>query len=538
MVDWRKLFGLKAKPTVPPTAGIVTPPSPEYGSWAGDKYHGGLGPAQLYNVDYWTLRERSGQLFRENLYARGIIRRIVTNEINTGLSLECMPDETILGMPEDSLTDWSDDVENRFKIWSDNPELCDFEGRRTFGELQREMRLEALVAGDILVVLIQNRVTRLPQIKLIDGASVQNPINQSSLRTGHTITDGVERDKNKRQVAYWVVNEDDNKSTRIPAFGPRSKRRVAWLVYGTEKRLNDVRGEPILSLILQSLKEVDRYRDAASRKATLNAILAWFVKKDEPKMGTLPAGGIRRGTVAVPDSTNPERRFAIADQIPGVVIEELQHGESPVPHSTAGTDVNFGPFEEAIIQACSWALEIPPEILRLTFSNNYSASQAAINEYCMTLNMKRMEIGETFDSPIYIEWLLSEVLLGSIKAPGLLEAWRDPREYQVYGAWVASDWTGAIKPSTDLVKQAKGYKMLKDECWVTNTRAARVLTGTSYRKNAKQIKRENELKVAAARPLAEFAQEFGQEEAAQALSSVDTNMNVVDIEELSEVVNG
>ena len=476
----------------------VNPPAAEYATWAGDKYHGGFGPTQLFEMDYWTLRERSAQLFKENLYARGLIRRFVTNEINTGLKLESIPEELILGYAEDALNEWTEDVENRHNLWGENALVCDYSERRTDGQLQREARAEALVSGDILCVLHLDPVTGLPRVQLINGSLVQSPMDGGD---GADIRHGVEVDSRGRHVAFWVT-QDDGTSLRIAARGARSGRRVAWLEYGCDKRMDDIRGEPLLSLILQSLKEVDRYRDSAQRKATLNSILAMFIKKEENKMGTLPisGGATRKQTV---DTTHTEgtRRFGITEHLPGLVIEELQQGETPVPGSTAGTDVNFGKFEESIIQAVAWANQVPPEILRLAFSNNYSASQAAINEYKMYLNVARAEFSEQHCKPIYIEWLVSEVLAGRIKAAGFLDAYRDARKYDIFGAWVASDWTGAIKPSTDLVKQTRGYESLVANGWATNDRAARELTGTKFSKNIRRIIRENQLKAEANKAL-------------------------------------
>ena len=83
-----------------------------------------------------------------------------------------------------------------------------------------------------------------------------------------------------------------------------------------------------------------------------------------------------------------------------------------------------------------------------------------------------------------------------ITAPTLLESWRDPKQYDIFGAWVASEWYGSIKPSTDMLKQGKGSKLLVDNGWSTNAREARVTTGTKFSKNLKRLKHENELKVA------------------------------------------
>lgn len=490
----------------------------------GGKFFGGFGATQIQHVDYWTLRARSAQLFNENLYARGIIRRLVTNEINTGLTPEACPDEEIIGVPEDSLNEWSESVESRFAIWGKNPELCDWRHTSTFGAIQRAARAEALISGDVLVVIRQSQRTKLPMIQLVSGNKVQTPLgDQVNLRKGHIIRHGVELDTVGRVAAHWV-KQDDGTSKRIPAFGEKSGRRISWLVYGTDKRLDDLRGQPLLSLVLQSLKEIDRYRDSAQRKAVINSILAMFIKKTDDKPGTLPVtgGAVRKDKATVTDSDGGQRQYNIASQIPGLVMEELQTGEEPVGFHSQGTDVNFGTFEEAIIQAVAWANEIPPEILRLAFSNNYSASQAAINEFKIYLNKVWSDWGETFCTPVYVEWLISETLLQKIAAPGLLESWRNPQQYDVFGAWVLTEWYGSIKPSTDMLKQAKGSKMLVDEGWSTNAREARVTTGTKFSKNMKRLRRENELKVEAARPMAEFRQEFGEQAADEAITALDS----------------
>src|SRR5690606_827175 len=271
------------------SSGIYQEPI-NYAYHDGEKYPGGFGRTDILLTDYWTLRLRSDELFRKNLYARGLIRRLITSEINTGLTLESFPDEEILGVEEDSLTEWSEGVEARFGIWSKNPKIVDFRERRTFQQLQEDVRLEALVGGDVLVIMRQHPLTKLPQVQLVNGARVQTPFGgvPPSVPAGSEICDGVEIDANGRHVAFYVQKKDGFENERIPAYGPRTGRKMAWLVYGTDRRMNDVRGEPILSLIMQSMKEVDRFRDAALRKAVINSIVAMSVEKGEDKPGTMP----------------------------------------------------------------------------------------------------------------------------------------------------------------------------------------------------------------------------------------------------------
>lgn len=460
--------------------------------WTGEKYPGGLGPADIFKADYWTLREQSSRLFRENLYARGLIRRLTTNIVHVGLHPESMAEEQVLGMESGALDGWKEQTERRFDLYANTPQVCDYESNRTFGQIQKYIYREAIVSGDVLVVLHISRTTKLPQIQVINGAHVQTPVNTDDYKivAGRTIEHGVELDSRKRQRAYWVRLED-NTFKRVPAWGARSGRRVAWLYYGTDKRLDDVRGEPMLSLVLQSLKEVDRYRDAAQRKATLNSILAMFIKKTKPKMGTKPlTGGALRKREITPATSDTDRRFSITDYLPGMYIEELQEGEEPTPHSTAGTDVNFAPFEEAVINACAWSNGVPPTIYRLGFSRNYGASQGEINEFKIFQTEQRVDFGGVNCSPVWQEWMLSMVLKGQIQAPGLLAAWRDLAKFEQFTAWVFVDWAGAVKPAMDLLKLVKAYEVLVDRGWITNDLAARELTGTKFSKNVKRLATE------------------------------------------------
>jgi lambda family phage portal protein len=505
-------------PAITPSLPVITPDmmsptsAPVRQLWHdGEKYPGGFGFTELLTADYWTLRMRSTQLFKTNVYARGIIRRLVTNVINTGLHLEAVPDEGILGVDEQALADWAEATENRFQLWERTPSLCDHKAQKSFGALQAAAKQEAFISGDVLVVLQQDETTGLPRVRLISGNRVQSPFGATppSIPAGHVIQHGVELDADGKRVAYWITTRKpgtfEQRSERLPAMGATG-RRNAWLVYGSDKLLDDVRGEPILSIMLQSLREIDRYRDAVQRKAVINGMLAMFVTKTQEVMGSRPltaGGAVVKGASVVAGSAGggTPKRYQFSEMIPGAVLDELAPGEEPKGFMPQGTDEKFADFEAAIVYAMAWALEVPPEILTLSFKNNYSASQAAVNEFKLFLNPVRAAWGDEFCQPIYQDWLLSEVLAGRIKADGLLEAWRDPAQYDRLAAWVAADWCGAIKPSIDLVKTATGYTALVEQGFISRDRATRETTGTKYSKNIAKLKRENQMLADAMKPL-------------------------------------
>lgn len=490
----------------------------------GNKFFNGYGLTDIHIIDYWALRQKSQSLFTTNLYGRGIIRRYVTNVINDGLTLESMIENSIIGMDDDAAAEWTEDVENRFNLWSSNPKLCDYKNRVNgeFGEIQAEAYQSALVGGDVLVVIRFSARFNLPQIQLIPGEAIVMPlVEQKNVKIIH----GVELDSRNRHVAYWV-RQDDGTVIRMAAVGARTGKRKAFLLYGTDKRMDEVRGQPLLALILQSIKEIDRYRDSVQRKALINSYLAMFIKKDNEMLGTAPmtGGAVRVDNVTasgsqagITDGTGT-RTVPVTQHIPGMVMQELAPGETPVAFDSSASNLDFGPFEAAIMNGIAWALETPPEILVLSFQNNYSASQAAINEYKMFLNRTRRGVGRGFCKPIFIEWFTAEIVLGKITANGYLESVRDPRQYDIETAWTLSDWTGAIKPSTDIKKQAQGHEIMVDRGWITNARSSRELTGTKFSKNIKTIQKENIQKAEAMRPLLELEQEFGPESTRQAES--------------------
>jgi len=475
-------------------------------SWSGEKFLGGFGVTKDYSiVDYETLRARSKQLFTENLYARGLIRRLITNEINKGLALEATPDADILGITREDLAVWSEGTERRFNIWGKSQIMCDYKAMATFGAIQRQARMMAIVSGDVLVILRQG-ITQLPTVDLIDAGHVSNPSNDADHRAikarGNTVEYGVELDSSGNHVAYYVLQDDDTYK-RVPSHGTKTGRKQAWLLYGTEKLLDDVRGQSLLALVIQSLKEVDRYRDSEQRAAVINSMIAMYVAKTEDKMGTLPltAGATRRDTIETQDDSQGRKEVEFSSQMPGMMLQELQTGEIPTSYDTKRPNVNFGVFEASIINAIAWANEIPPEVLTLAFANNYSASRGAVNEFKMYLDRIRSGFGEEFCSPIYQDFLLSDVLQGGTKADGLLSAWRDPAQWDKLGAWNLADWAGAIKPSVDMLKEAKAYQLLAAEGWITRDRAARELTGMKYSKVTDQLALENAQLVKASQPL-------------------------------------
>ena len=114
-----------------------------YAIWDGEKFPGSFGETKDYQfVDYWTLRKRSYQLFIENIYARGLIKRLIRNEIHTGIVGNASVSADVLwpNMDEQEREEkgvkFSEMLTQAFELYGANKEVFDFRKAKTFGKFQ------------------------------------------------------------------------------------------------------------------------------------------------------------------------------------------------------------------------------------------------------------------------------------------------------------------------------------------------------------------------------------------------------------------
>lgn len=478
--------------------------------WNGSKFFGSLGPVSSWTfVDYWTLRRRSMDLFRTNIYAKGVIRRLVWNEVHTGIVATPTPVGAVLFPELDGVSreeraiDWADKIGTQFDLYAATPAVFDWNKKETFGAFQARVRMESLISGDGIIISRIDEKTRLPRFEWVNGDHIRTP-DSCSLLDGHYVKHGVEFDRWGKRVAFYVqsVRGGEFVYERVPVRGQKSGRLISWMVYGSERFVDDVRGEPFLSDSIYMLKDLDRTRDAEVRASLVNAMIPLFLEEEPNHIaaGARPTDLMRGGpalppppadgVAGAPPPNPPTDKIDIMN--PGTIYHTPSGGKIQ-SFQTNRPNVNYSAFEKSVIAVLAWSHGLPPEVLMLEFGNNYSASRQANNEFEVYLSRFVKDFAVAVTQPIYDAWLTQMALTGQLDLPGFVRAYGDPEQWRVVSAWKQCTWTGLNRPSVDRYKEANASQILLDNGLTTYDLEARRHSGLSFPQVMQTQKREIEL---------------------------------------------
>ena len=449
--------------------------------------HGGGSHREDIEEHISTLRQRSRDLYcGGSTLATGAVKRLRTNAVGTGLHLKSTINEGILGITSEEARKLEETIEREFAHWA-NSTNCDIERIDNFYQLQQLALLNALLSGDSFALMTTTKQTGSIydlRIELVEADRVSTPDNET---INPLFCEGVEKNANGEVVAYHISkfhplsfqDREPREWVRVKAFGEKTGRRNVIHVMNRE-RIGQVRGVPFLSPVIETIKQLGRYTEAEVLAAVINGLFTVFIEK-ESASDDVPFGE------AVPEDMQVDSEDEGSIELaPGAVID-LGEGEKANMVNPGRPNPNFDPFVMAVIKQIGAALEIPYELLIMAFSNNYSASRAAILEFFKVIKMYRAWFVTDFCQPIYEEWFCEAVAKGRINAPGFFN---DPI---IKDAYCSAEWNGPSAGQLDPKKEVEAAELRVQGGFSTRERETTELTGTDFYKNIKQRKREEEL---------------------------------------------
>lgn len=414
----------------------------------------------VYDVDYYETARRAYTLVTINEFARTMVSRLCEFVVGTGLRLHPTPLRGLLyrlfkiSVPEDF-------AKNIQELWSliENDKNISVTKDQTLHSLAKTGFYNGLIAGDFLVV--KRIINGSLEYQIINGLAVES--SRSTSKAGNKIVDGVEIDKNGKALGYFI-RDKDGQEQYIKARDSKG-RLIAWLVPCGIKRLNATRSYSILGAIMQKLHKIGQYTNSEVVAADTNAKFAAWIEQDKDSSGVNPIKaipGVSRmlenqglttstgeGQASSREIENFKNRLK---QIASGLFIHMPKGQKLNSFDTKRPNVNCTAFVDGSMKYNTASIGVPFEVALMQFSNNFSASRAALKMFEVILqNNRQFSIIDYFYQPIYEQFFELECLKGNIQAPKYLDLKNDGGFLD--NAYTKAKFVGVKIPHIDEVKE-------------------------------------------------------------------------------------
>lgn len=423
-------------------------------SYTGEKNLGEMGPAIDYRLNYNQLRVRSWQAYLESDIAQTILKKYTLWVIDCGLRLKSSPSKMVFPTESEK---FNEETEMRFNVWAKSKHAS-YNGMSTVNELAKETFKNAKIGGDCLVVL--RYVNGIVKVQIIDGAHISSPLGGITL--DGRIRDGVEVDANGKHIAYHVCTSMGNYE-RIPAINEASGMTVAFLVYGQRYRIDSMRGMPVIATCLETIKKIERYKEAAVGSAEERQKIVYQIVHGAISDGSSPLVGqtakaynVDAQTADLPvDYAGQQLSNSVAastnkqtiNMTPGAKLEQLE----------SRNEMFFKEFYSTNADIVCSAVGIPPNVAFSIYNDSFSASRAATKDWDHTITVERDDFQTQFYQNLYNFWLYIEILKNNIQAPGYILA-KSKGDFMTVEAYQICRFTGPLFPHIDPLKEAKAER--------------------------------------------------------------------------------
>jgi lambda family phage portal protein len=369
--------------------------------------------AILYNLT--TLRDRSRAAVRNDGFAKGIIDRLVSNIVGTGITLRSKADDPAFRKSADTLwLRWCDyaDADGQFDWFG----LQTLAVRAWLESGETFVRLRPRLPSDNLPVPLQLQVIE-PELC---------PHNYISIANGQYVRAGIEFNGIGRRTAYYLYRSrpelddyDASQLLRVPADS------VVHLY--NPLRPGQLRGLPHLTQALIRLYELDKFDDATLLRVQLANLFVGFVK--HPASGDTEALHPVTGLPIEKDGDNP-----LLSLEPGI-FQELGPGEDVTFSDPPEVKSGYRDFmRQQLFNACA-ATNVPYEVLTGDMTGlNDRVMRVILHEFRRgIMAMQHQVVGYQLCRRVWQAWMDRAFLFGALPIPAEYATNPEP--------WARVDWT-------------------------------------------------------------------------------------------------
>lgn len=427
-----------------------------------------------------VLRERSRDAYMGIPIATGAIKTMRTNVVGAGLQLKSNIDFEMVGVKEEVAREIEKKIEAEFSLWADSYH-CDAQNMNNFYDLQRLAFLSQMMSGEVFALLpnIATDKRYMPyttKVQIIEADRVSSPNDRDT----DNIFSGVELGVNGEVKAYHFATVHPLSSAistkkewqRVEKFGSNTGLQQVLHLMEAE-RPEQRRGVPILSPVIDSLKQLGRYSEAELTAALVSSMFTVFIQSDDDSEADDDIIG-----EAISEADQISQNQEDYELGPGTMIA-LAPGEQANIANPARTNTSFDPFVTSICRQIGTALEIPYEVLLKHFTSSYSASRAALLEAWKSFKASRTFLSNHFCQPIFEKWLTEAILLGRVNAPGFFN---DPL---IRKAYCTAEWNGPGQGLLNPLNEVNAAIKRVENGFSTRAKETTELNGGDFHDNAR-----------------------------------------------------
>ena len=431
-------------------------------TYDGEKNVGSMGRPVEYMIDHQALSTRSWSLFLQNDIAQTVLSKYTLWIIGKGLKFQATPIADIIGN-DPKVKDQVKKTEILWNLWAGS-RSSSHDGQSSLNWLSNEAYKNAKVAGDCLVIM-RFKDKKLT-IQLVDGTHVcSDGMDCTPKHKGGVVCNGIETNKKGEVIAYWVKNIDGGYQ-RINAIDPITKMPVAFMVYGNKYRIDDFRGMPAITTVMETLQKIDRYKEATVGSAEERQKIAYFIQHELESTGESPftkmiqKGSNNQGV----DDQAQLTEDSFGNQLGEYVMALTDRTTVNMPQGASlkslesKSELYFTDFYTTNANLVCAAVGIPPNIAFSMYTNSFSASRAATKDWEHTMNVERANFQFQFLQPIYNYWLHIQSIMNRLDFDGYLDAFFSKDDLRLE-AFRSARFLGAKFPHIDPEKEVRAERL-------------------------------------------------------------------------------